>query len=68
MNQALKVSLDEPAVVAKAFIDFLAGGLRIGYVGFPEKIFARINSILPSVVSNALKKQLPTIKQYASKS
>lgn len=68
MNRALKVAMDDPTTVAKAFIDFLAGGSRIGYVGFPEKIFARLNSILPSVVSNALKKQLPTIKQYASTS
>jgi hypothetical protein len=34
-------------------------------VGFPETFFARLNSLLPSVVSKALKKQLPTIKAYA---
>ena len=65
MNQALKVVMDEPPIVAQAFIRFLQSRAAIGYVGFPETFFARINSLLPSVVSKALKKQLPTIKAYA---
>jgi len=66
MNRALKVAMDEPAVVAKAFMRFLEGGRRVWYVGFPEKFFARLNSLLPNVVSKALKKQLPVIKSFAS--
>jgi hypothetical protein len=65
MNQALKVVMDEPPIVAQAFIRFLQSRAAIGYVGFPETFFARINSLLPSVVSKALKKQLLTIKAYA---
>lgn len=65
MNQALNVTMDEPAIVAQAFVKFLQSQAAVGYVGFPEKFFVRLNSWLPSIVSKALKKQLPTIKSFA---
>lgn len=35
------------------------------YLGWPEKLFVRLNSLFPNVVANDLKKQLPIIKRYA---
>lgn len=67
MNEALKVAMDDPADVARAFVKFVHTHGAVGYVGFPEKLFARLNSVLPSMVSGALRKQLRTIKAYAMK-
>ncbi len=44
---------------------FIAGGPDRVFWGWPEKLFARINQIFPSVVDGALRKQLVTIKKYA---
>jgi hypothetical protein len=35
------------------------------YIGWPEKLFVRINQLFPSVVSKSIIKQLPIIKRYA---
>jgi hypothetical protein len=37
-------------------------------IGWPEKLFARVNGILPRVVDGALRKQLPVIRRYAGES
>jgi hypothetical protein len=34
-------------------------------IGWPEKLFARLNAVLPRVVDGALKKQLQVIRRYA---
>ncbi|MNN56932.1 short chain dehydrogenase [compost metagenome] len=35
------------------------------YLGWPEKLFVRLNSLLPRVVDQALRKQLPIIQRFA---
>ncbi|TOI08737.1 short chain dehydrogenase, partial [Vibrio parahaemolyticus] len=37
------------------------------WIGWPEKLFARINQLLPSVVSSAIRKQQETIHQYVNR-
>ena len=66
MNAELKVTMDTPETVAAAFMACLKGDAATAYVGFPEKFFARLNSWFPGVVGNALKKQLPVIRRYAT--
>lgn len=66
MNNELKVTMDTPAVVAEHFIRFMHARRKTVHLGFPERLFARLNSLFPGLVSNALKKQLPIIKRYAS--
>jgi hypothetical protein len=34
-------------------------------LGWPEKFFVRLNSLLPRVVDQALRKQLPIIQRFA---
>ncbi len=66
MNAELKVAMDSPETVAKAFMGFLGKPAHSCHVGFPEKLFARLNAILPKVVSGAIQKQLSAIKRHAS--
>ena len=34
------------------------------YLGWPEKLFVRLNGMLPGVVDRALRKQLPLIRRH----
>jgi short-subunit dehydrogenase len=65
MNAELGVAMDPPELVAKAVCDMLAGGRLEAVLGWPEKLFARVNGVLPRVVDGALRKQLPVIRRYA---
>lgn len=64
LNAALGNAVDEPKIVADALIALLENENKLRYLGWPEKLFARINQILPSIVDNALKKQLGTIRSF----
>ncbi len=63
MNQQLGNQVDHPDVVAKALITQLETGKSRMYIGFPEKLFVRINGMFPGLVDNALLKKLPIIKR-----
>jgi short-subunit dehydrogenase len=65
MNAELGVAMDPPELVAKTVCDMLAGGRAEAVIGWPEKLFARLNGLLPRVVDGALRKQLPVIRRYA---
>lgn len=65
MNTALGNAVDDPADVAAAIARILDRGPGDYYLGWPEKLFARLNAIAPPVVSRALKGQLGTIRHYA---
>jgi short-subunit dehydrogenase len=64
MNEHLQVAVDPPARVARAVCRMLEREQRELVIGWPEKLFARINAILPQVVDGAVRKQLPTIRHY----
>ena len=67
MNEALGTAMDEPSVVAVAVMRDLYGASRPNkYVGWPEKLFVRINALFPGLVDNSLRKQLPTIRRFAA--
>ena len=67
MNEALGVKMDTPDVVAAQVVDILERGRSsTRYLGWPEKLFVRVNGLLPRLVDNALVKQLETIKRFAS--
>ncbi|MBP8171610.1 MAG: short chain dehydrogenase, partial [Pseudomonas sp.] len=65
MNDALNVAMDDPLAVAEQIVQALVGERQELYLGWPEKLFVRLNSLLPRVVDQALRKQLPIIQRFA---
>ena len=68
MNAELQVNMDSPELVAERLVQALDADLREVHLGFPERLFVRLNGILPRLVDKALRRQLPTIQHYATPS
>jgi short-subunit dehydrogenase len=64
MNKALGNAMDTPQRVAAELVSFLKNHEKRGYLGWPEKLFVRINSLFPSLVDKSFRKQLGVIKRY----
>jgi len=64
MNQQLGNQSDHPRVVAQHLVKVLEKELSTHWIGWPEKLFARINQIFPMLVSRAIRKQQSTIHQF----
>jgi len=64
MNAALSVAMDEPDAVAAAIVRAIRTERRESYLGWPEKLFVRLNGLLPRAVDHALRKQLPVVKRF----
>jgi short-subunit dehydrogenase len=65
MNEELNTRVDSPELVAQNFIKFLRRhSASHFYQGWPEKLFVRINGLLPQLVDRSIFKQLATIKRY----
>ena len=65
MNNELKVSMDEPLAVAAQVLGAIRGEREELYLGWPEKFFVKLNGLLPRLVDQLLRKQLPTIQRFA---
>jgi len=65
MNKQLKVAMDAPEHVAQVLLATLRREEEERYLGWPERLFVRLNSLLPRLVDQALRKQLPTILRFA---
>ena len=69
LNRELGNAMDPPTQVALEIAKvFLAGEPAQCFLGFPEKLFARINQVFPAIVDAALRKQLPVIRRFARQS
>jgi short-subunit dehydrogenase len=66
MNAELGVAMDPPETVAAAACEMLERGRPYAVLGWPERLFVRINSLLPRVVDGSLRKQLPVIRRHAA--
>ncbi len=64
MNKELGSAMDDPAEVAKQLLSFIQTQNRQCFVGWPEKLFVRLNGLLPGLVESSIVKQLPKIKHY----
>ncbi len=64
MNQKLGNKSDRPSVVAQHVISILEKEQAARWIGWPEKLFARINQIFPSLVSSSIRKQQDTIHYF----
>ncbi len=67
MNYELGNAMDHPSVVANAVISMLEKGQTSRYLGWPEKLFVRVNSLFPKIVDKALRGKLSVIREFSTK-
>ncbi|SFZ73257.1 SDR family oxidoreductase [Chitinimonas taiwanensis] len=66
MHAELGTAVDAPQKVAAELMRALRKTtVREWVLGWPEKLFFRLNQILPGAVDGALAKQLPIVRRYA---
>ena len=54
-----------PQEVAEEAVIALCNETRRSWLGWPEKLFVRLNGLLPALVDRALARQLPVIERHA---
>ncbi|GAB1040931.1 SDR family oxidoreductase [Shewanella algae] len=68
LNSALGNRQDSPEWVADILCRDLADNRRgRRFIGWPEKLFVRINALLPGLVNNDTRKKLPLIRQFCQR-
>jgi short-subunit dehydrogenase len=67
MNQTLGNQMDDPEIVGQAVLKAILKRNPETYIGWPEKLFVRLNALIPAMVDGSLLKQLPTITQFAKR-
>jgi short-subunit dehydrogenase len=67
MNSELGVGMDSPQTVAGAIVRVLREERRELLLGLPERVFAKINALFPSVVDRSLRRQLAIVRRHASR-
>lgn len=65
MNAELGNAMDDPVTVAAMVVKAIEKETPSTYIGWPEKLFVKINQLLPGIVDGALYKQLPIITRYS---
>jgi len=68
MADALKMNQDDPESVAADVIATIEANGTDRYLGWPEKLFVRINAIFPRLVDGSLMKQVDQMRPFASES
>lgn len=68
MNAELGVTHDAAEHVAAALLQALRSGNPRLQLGWPERLFARLNGLLPELVDRSLRKQLPIVRRHAGSS
>lgn len=68
MAEATKMNMDAPQDVARFIVRSLIKDKAVAYYGWPEKLFVRINALLPGLVDGALRKQNRIMARFAPKS
>lgn len=65
LNEALGNATDEPERVAEEVMKVLGEKRRQSYMGWPENLFVRVNSLFPGIVHSALARKLHIIRRHA---
>jgi len=66
MNAELGVGMDTPQHVAAAILRVLRDERREVLLGAPERLFAKLNALFPSLVDRSLRRQLAVVRKHAS--
>jgi short-subunit dehydrogenase len=64
LNSTLGNHVDTPAFVAEQFYRFLLSGKKRKVVGWPEKLFCRLNGLVPELVDKALTKHRKAVLDH----
>jgi len=56
INERTKVTYDDPAVIAEKIFNAIKGRKKEVRFGFPERLFALINAVYPSIIDKGLTK------------
>lgn len=65
MNETLKAAMDTPEWVAAAVTHAMQHDRDDVYLGWPEKLFVRLNALIPAMVDGALRKQHSVMRRFA---
>ena len=65
LNRELGVATDDPDDVARQIVHAMRTRRRRVQIGWPERLFTRVNGALPAVVDGAIARQLPAIRRHA---
>lgn len=65
MAEAVGMHMDEPEWVVKQIVTAIETDSLETHLGFPEKLFARINAVLPRLVDAALRKRNRAMEAFA---
>lgn len=63
VNSAMGVAEDHPLWVAEEIVRSIQQGKYDIHIGWPEKLYSKINRLIPALVDKALRKHLRVIKQ-----
>lgn len=66
LNIALGNKADSPDFVADEILESIRSDRAICYLGWPEKLFVKINAMLPGIVGKSLVGKLDIIKRYTT--
>ena len=64
LNKTMGNSVDSPAYVAQQIIKAIHKNQLNSFLGWPEKLFVRINALSTHLVDRAIYKKIPLIKQF----
>jgi short-subunit dehydrogenase len=67
MNFRLNVAMDPPERVARELLSLLKRRPYSAVVGWPERLFVKVNAVFPGVVDRALRGQLSIVRMFASR-
>jgi short-subunit dehydrogenase len=65
MNTQLKVAMDPPERVAGELLALLQRRGHSAVIGWPEKLFVKINAVIPALVDRAIAGQLTIVRAFA---
>jgi short-subunit dehydrogenase len=65
MNEALGVTMDSPDVIPGAIAQMIRRGQSEHFIGGPEKLFVKLNTLFHRLVDKGLAGQLKTIQHHA---
>ncbi|GAB6260013.1 SDR family oxidoreductase [Photobacterium sp. R1] len=67
LNQHLGNQVDHPKWVAEQLLLSLQQETPVRWLGWPEKLWVRVNQLLPATVAGSIRKQSATIRQFLTK-